>query len=88
MSAPRAYPLPEALKAIAALREAAGLTPEQFTLPAFVGMISDEIEALRRRGRSDEEIATIVRRSSAIDLRADQVAQFYAPSEQRQHSHG
>ncbi len=41
----------KALKAQSALRNAAGLEPEQFPLEAFVGMISDEIQILREQGR-------------------------------------
>ncbi len=38
------YPVEEAIRAQKALREAAGLGPEQFPIQAFVGMISDEVE--------------------------------------------
>jgi hypothetical protein len=46
------YPIEEAMKAQKSLRDAAGLGPEQFPLLAFVGMISDEIEMLRNRGKT------------------------------------
>ena len=48
MPTPRTVSLAESLKALQALRNAAGLGPEQFPLPAFVGMISDEVKALRQ----------------------------------------
>lgn len=77
------YPLEEAIKAQRSLRDAAGLEPEQFPLEAFVGMISDEIEALRNRGKSDEEIASIIQRSSSIEISAAEIAEYYASPEQR-----
>lgn len=81
------YPVEEALKAQKYLREAAGLGPEQFPIQAFVGMISDEIESLRGRGKTDEEIATMIRKNSAIEISAAEIAENYASPEQRHH-HG
>jgi hypothetical protein len=75
--------LEEALKAQRALRAAAGLGPELFPLEAFVGMISDEVQALRERGMKDEEIASIIRQSSAIEISPAEIAQNYASPEQR-----
>jgi hypothetical protein len=49
MNKGKMYPVEEALKAQRSLRDAAGLEPEQFPIRAFVGMISDEIESLRKR---------------------------------------
>lgn len=46
------YPIEEALKAQKALRNAAGLGDEMFPIQAFAGMISDEVEALRNRGKA------------------------------------
>lgn len=87
MSPGRMYPVEEAIKAQKSLREAAGLEPEQFPVQAFVGMISDEIESLRKRGRSDEEIASIIRDNSSIQISAEEIADHYASPEQRRH-HG
>jgi hypothetical protein len=78
------YPVEEAIKAQKSLRNAAGLTPELFPVQAFVGMISDEIELLRERGKSDEEIAALVRDNSAIEITAKEIGEHYAPPEQRQ----
>jgi hypothetical protein len=83
MDAPRTYPLEEALKAQKSLREAAELGPEQFPIQAFVGMISDEIEALRKRGASDDEIASIIQRNSAIRISAREIAENYASHDER-----
>ncbi len=87
MSAMKTYPLEEALKAQKSLRDAAGLAPEQFPVEAFVGMISDEIEQLRGRGKSDEDIASIIRESSAIRITAEEIREHYASPEER-HQHG
>lgn len=87
MSAMKTYPLEEALKAQKSLRDAAGLAPEQFPVEAFVGMISDEIEQLRERGKSDEDIASIIRESSAIRITAEEIREHYASPEER-HQHG
>jgi len=81
------YPLEEALKAQKALRAAAGLGPEQFPVQAFVGMISDEVESLRKRGTKDEEIVALIRQNSAIELTAAELAENYASPEERHH-HG
>ncbi len=86
MPAPKLYPLEEAIKAQKSLREAAGLAPERFPVEAFVGMISDEIEALRKSGRSDADIASLIRKHSAIDINAEEIAAHYATPEQR-HAH-
>ncbi|HEY0785032.1 MAG TPA: hypothetical protein VGD62_04125 [Acidobacteriaceae bacterium] len=80
---PKFYPVEEALKAQKSLREAAGLGPEQFPIQAFVGMISDEIETLRKRGQSDAEVAAIIQNSSAIEITAAEIEENYAAPEQR-----
>jgi SH3-like domain-containing protein len=75
--------LPAALQAQSALRSSAGLGPELFPIPEFVGMISDEIEQLRKKGKSDEDIAAIIRSNSPIEITAKQISQHYAPPEAR-----
>ena len=79
--------LTEALRAQKALRDLAGLPPETFPVEAFVGMISDEVEALRRRGHDDEAIAAVIRESSGIRISAAEIQANYAPPELR-HGHG
>ncbi len=81
------YPVEEAIRAQKALREAAGLGPEQFPIQAFVGMISDEVEQLRQRGKSDEEIASLIEANSAIRITAAEIAENYASPEERQQHH-
>jgi hypothetical protein len=81
---PKNYSLKEALTALESLRHAAGLPPETFPIEAVVGMISDEIDELRKLGKSDEDIADIIRNSSTIDITAKQIANNYvAPAERK-----
>ena len=87
MTDAKVYPLEEALKAQKALRSLAGLGPEVFPIQAFVGMISDEVESLRKQGQSDEQIAAAIRSHSAIEITADELAAYYASPEER-HQHG
>ena len=86
MTQQKLYPVEEAIKAQKSLRDAAGLGPEQFPIEAFVGMISDEIESLRKRGHTDDEIATIIQRSSAIEISGADITEHYASPDKR-HSH-
>lgn len=79
----KTYPIEEALRAQSALRSAAGLEPEQFPIQSFVGMISDEIETLRTQGRTDDEIAALIRHNSNIQISSDEISANYAPPEQR-----
>ena len=79
----KSYPIEEALRAQKALRELAGMGQEMFPMPAFVGMISDEIEALRKRGHDDAEIARTISMHSKIEISADEIRAYYAPPEQR-----
>lgn len=83
MNSAKTYPLDEAIKAQKALRKEAELGPEQFPIQAFVGMISDEIEALRTQGKSDEEIASLIRENSAIEISAAEITENYAYPEER-----
>ncbi|WP_348263400.1 hypothetical protein P8935_02325 [Telmatobacter sp. DSM 110680] len=87
MAESKTYSIQDALQAQSALRAAAGLEPERFPVEAFVGMISDEIEALRTQGQSNEQIASLIRQSSAIDVTSGEIEANYAPPEQR-HQNG
>lgn len=79
----KTYPIEEALRAQNALRQIAGLEQEQFPVAAFVGMISDEIEILRRQGHTDQQIADAVTRNSSIAITPDDIAANYATPEER-----
>ena len=81
------YPVEEAIRAQKALRELAGLGPEMFPVEAFVGMISDEVETLRKQGHSDEEIARTIAASSKIVITPAEIAANYASPEERHLAH-
>ena len=83
----KSYPIEDALNAQKALRRLAGLGQEEFPVSAFIGMISDEIEVLRRQGYSDQDIAKVIRDNSPISLTAEDIAANYAPFEQRHPDH-
>ena len=78
------FTLQQALKTQQALREAANLPDEQFPLPAFVGMISDEIETLRTKGKTDQEITELINKAAGTNLSSSAVTENYAPPEDRQ----
>ena len=63
------------------------MPPETFPVAAFVGMISDEVEALRKRGHDDEAIAAVIRENSGIAISGAEIAENYAEPEMR-HGHG
>jgi hypothetical protein len=79
----KSYSLEEAVLAQRVLREAAGMGAEMFSVGAFVGMISDEIEALRASGKTDGEIAELIRGNSSIEITAEEIAENYASPEER-----
>lgn len=81
--ASKLYSVEEAIRAQKALRTAAGLGPEMFPVKAFVGMISDEIDSLRKAGESDEQIAALIRQSSSIQISAEEIVENYAAPEER-----
>ena len=87
MTQSRMYHVEEAVKAQKTLRAACGLGPELFPIEAFVGMISDEIQALRGAGKSDEDIAQLIRQNSAIQITGAEISENYATPEER-HPHG
>ena len=87
MESRKTYPIEEAIQAQKALRTLAGLGPESFPVEAFVGMISDEIEQLRKLGHSDEEIANAIATNSKIQITAAEIAENYAPPEERHPPH-
>ncbi len=86
--AKKTYPVEETVRAQKALRELAGLSPEMFPIQAFVGMISDEVEILRRQGHTDEEIARTIEAHSKIGITAAEIAENYASPEQRHSERG
>ena len=77
------FPLEEIMKVQSALRSAARMPPERYPLPQIIGMLSDEIESLRKRGHNDTEIATMIGGSSLIKVEAETLQKYYASPEER-----
>ena len=77
------FTLAQAMAAQRALRDELGLGEEAFPLPAFIGMISDEIQQLREAGRSDSEVLKIIQRATGVALSEADLERFYAPPERR-----
>lgn len=75
--------LQQALQAQKALRDAAGLEEERFPVSEFVGMISDEIEHLRKQGKSDDDIAAIIQKGSSVNISTEEIRENYASPERR-----
>ena len=71
------------LKAQDALRSAAGLPNEDFSIQAFIGMLSDEIETLREQGKSDVEITALINAAADTNIPSSAVTDNYASPEQR-----
>jgi hypothetical protein len=65
------------------LRRSLGLEAETFPLPAFIGMISDEIEQLRAGGRSDADIAALIKTTIGREIEPQAIARFYAEPDAR-----
>ena len=84
---PKTYPVEQAVRAQKALRDLAGLGPEMFPIQAFVGMISDEVETLRKQGHSDEAIAQTIAAHSSIQISPQEIAANYASPEERHPAH-
>ena len=79
------FKLGEALAAQGAIRRSLGLAEELLPVDAFVGMISDEIEASRRDGRDDQALADLIRDTTGKAVTVEDIARFYVPPEQRPH---
>jgi hypothetical protein len=77
------YSAADAATANTVLRAALGLDPERFGTEQFVGMISDEIDQLRRAGKTDVEIAQLLEKDGGLDVSAAAITQFYAAPDER-----
>ena len=77
------YTAGDAATANTVLRAAAGLAAEKFGAEQFVRMISDEIELLRRTGKTDAEIAQLLADGGGIELNPDAITRYYAPEDAR-----
>ncbi len=82
----KTYSVEQVLRAQKALRDAASLGPEMFPIEALVGMISDEIENLRARGKTDSEIAALITENSSIEITGEEISENYSSPEDRHHA--
>ena len=78
------FTIDESIRAQKAMRAELDMPEETFPVPAFVGMVSDEIEKLRAAGRSDADIAAIVKKATGKDLPPEAIEQHYATPEERE----
>ncbi|MBV8851584.1 MAG: hypothetical protein JOZ16_18570 [Methylobacteriaceae bacterium] len=81
------FALDEFLAAQKALRQNLGLREERFPISAFIGMISDEIDQMRRAGRTDEDVAATISAATGRMIDAEDILRFYA-SPKKRHSGG
>jgi hypothetical protein len=87
MAEQKALTVDQAVRAQRALRESLGLADETFPLPAFIGMISDEIQQMREAGRSDTQMIDIIAKATGTRLDPADLQRFYVPPEHRRQPH-
>ena len=78
------FTLAESLKAQKAMRDELGLGEEHFAIPQFIGMVSDEIEQLRKKGWSDNQIAALVSTATGREMDAASIGEHYVDPDDRQ----
>lgn len=83
MTDQRTVKLPDAIAAQRALRDSLNLPDEDFPIPEFIGMLSDEIEAARDAGRSDADTAKLISSVSGVTIDANDIAEHYAHFDNR-----
>lgn len=83
MTSETTFKLEQALAAQQALRASLGLREEVFPVEAFIGMISDEIEASRTAGRDDSPIVALVAQVTGKMISVADIRQFYATPDRR-----
>ena len=83
MSDETTFSLAEALAVQKALREASGAEEEVFDLADVIGMVSDEIDMLKDQGRSEADIAAMIKQATGKPVTADDVQKYYVPADER-----
>lgn len=83
VSPPLTFSAEQAVAVQRALRHRLGLADERFPLPAFIGMISDEIEQMRAVGHDDSAICAVIEESTGQRLMPEDLARHYASPEAR-----
>lgn len=77
------FSIEQALATQRHMRGLLGLPDERFPLPAFIGMISDEIEQMRAAGRTDSDIADLIGEATGVRPETADIARYYAAPEDR-----
>ncbi len=83
MATDEGFTADQTASATTALRAELGLPAQRFPTETFVGMISDEIEAMRAAGKTDDDISAILRERCAIAIDAATLARYYANADER-----
>lgn len=78
------FSLEQAMKAQAALRDAAGAGEERFDARQLIGMLSDEIRVLRDSGLNDEAIAALLKTKADLAIDAETIGKFYVDTSEYQ----
>jgi hypothetical protein len=65
------------------MRHILGLPEPRFSFPTFIGMLSDEIEQMRRAGHTNEMVAQTISRATGHSIEAIDVQRHYLPVEER-----
>jgi hypothetical protein len=60
-----------------------GFPEQRFSFSTFIGMLSDEIEQMRRAGYTDETVAQTVSRAKGQSVEASDVQRYYLSVEER-----
>ncbi len=63
-----AFTTADAARAQQALRDAMGLGPETLSLEALIGMLGDELDQLRRIGKTDADLAAMLSAATGRDI--------------------
>jgi hypothetical protein len=83
----KTYSLEQAVRAQKALRDAAALGPERFPVPSLRRYDQRRDRKTPFPGKSDQDIATLIAANSNIKITAAEIAEHYAPPEERQQHH-
>ena len=65
------------------MRHILSLPEPRFSFPTFIGMLSDEIEQMRRAGHANEMVAKTISRATGQSIEAIDVQRHYLPVEER-----
>jgi hypothetical protein len=76
------FTLAEALNAQKSLRESAGGKEEPLDLTDFVGIAAEEIDLLQEQGKSWDDIAAMINKSTGKRVTGAEVEQAYAELEE------